>query len=107
MSGLGITVRCLASTRIERCDAQGEETIGEDAGSRSEGGLDETNEEEVNMMSGMEPLEHPENRNLEDDNNELGPRSPSSLSSSSSSPGSDTEDMGTAHHISCIQEAQL
>jgi len=116
MEGLGIKVRCLASTRISRCD-QGEERVGKGDDDQSESVLDGTNEESLDSESAVEPSTRSEHVESEDDDNEPEPQSSSSTRSFSSDPESDADEKNDSareeaslkciRHISCVQEAQL
>lgn len=96
MSGAGIKVRCLASTRTPTRDGQEKER--EDEGhDEVPGGLDE---DEMRSQNSKELGEH----GLENDDASDSP-SPSSLSSSTPSATSDS--LPNLRHTSCVQEAQL
>jgi WD40 repeat protein len=119
MSGLGITVRCLASTRVPTCGEpqQERDQSGEDEDVRTRHSLDGTEEEEVDVTSREEALEQSADVEPEDDSNAMDVGSPTSQDSRSSSSDTDTSDSSdsisldipqdSVRSVSCIQEAQL
>ncbi|RMZ68895.1 WD repeat-containing [Pyrenophora seminiperda CCB06] len=116
MNGLGIKVRCLASTRI-LARHQGKEWAETDDNGQNEDGSDGPDLENVDSTSVVESSTHTEDPKLEHDSNEPGPRSPASATISSSDSTLDFEEnndsacsvpcLASTRHISCIQEAQL
>ncbi|USP74165.1 Guanine nucleotide-binding protein negative regulator 1 [Curvularia clavata] len=99
MSGAGIQVRCLASTRIPTRDGQEKER--EDGGDGEDSrGLERSDNDEANNQD----LKEPGKREVEDDGASGSP-SLSSLSSSTSSASPDS--LQHLRHTSCVQEAQL
>ncbi|CAA9958319.1 hypothetical protein PTMSG1_01881 [Pyrenophora teres f. maculata] len=114
MDGLGIKVRCLASTRIPRCD-QGEERVGKENNGQGGSDLNRASEDDIGLTSGAESAEFSVESESEADSNEPGPNSSSSASSSSDSESdaekndsnSADDSLDPISRISCIQEAQL
>jgi hypothetical protein len=112
MSGLGIKVRCLASTRVPTCGKLQQEKgqSGEDEDVRTRGGLDGIGKEEVDVSRPKEVFKQPASAEPEEHIEE------DSVSNTSSS-GTDTEESSDStnsershpgvRNISCIQESQL
>lgn len=105
MSSVGITVRCLASTRVPRCGGQEEERVDEGDGQAARG-LEGTSQEKTGAVNSAES-DHSDEDGSEDKVSGDIPLSPSSASDTTSSKSATPEPLQKPHHTSCIQEAQL
>jgi hypothetical protein len=119
MSGLGIKVRCLASTRVLACAEAGKEKerCEKKETDRQKDGLDGAEEGEGDVTSREDVSKQAAVAEPEDDSNEMDPEYPPSPTSTTSSSSSNTEagsdiaipdaPQDNVHHVSCIQESQL